>query len=25
VLVMVMMAFWPTGLLGLFDRLTKKI
>jgi branched-chain amino acid transport system permease protein len=25
VLVMVMMAFWPSGLLGLVDRLTKKI
>jgi len=25
VLVMVMMAFWPTGLLGLFDRVTRKI
>jgi branched-chain amino acid transport system permease protein len=25
VLVMVMMAFWPTGLLGLVDRLTRKI
>jgi branched-chain amino acid transport system permease protein len=25
VLVMVMMAFWPTGLLGLFDRVTRKL